>query len=93
MLLYVATNSRPDICAAVCILAQRVEKPRALDLTEARRVIKYLMSTKDYELKLSDESKTQPLNSFSAANWGQCKVSGKSNTGIVCFVNGGAVLW
>lgn len=93
MLLYVATNTRPDVSAAVCILSQRVEKPRLIDFTETRRVIKYLMSTKDYELKLSDSSKIQALNSYSDANWGQCKLSGKSNTGMVCFVNGGAIVW
>lgn len=41
MLLYISTNSRPDISASGCILAQKVEKPRQLDLTEAKRVIRY----------------------------------------------------
>ncbi|CRK94509.1 CLUMA_CG008014, isoform A [Clunio marinus] len=37
-LLYVSTNSRPDISLSVGSLAQRVEKPRKLDLNEALRV-------------------------------------------------------
>lgn len=47
MLLYVSINTRPDISAAVGILAQRVSKPRNLDLSEALRIVKYLFSTRN----------------------------------------------
>ena len=49
MLLYVSTNTRPDVSASVNILAQRVEKPRQLDMQEALRVVKYLATTQNHD--------------------------------------------
>lgn len=93
MLLYVATNSRPDISASVCILAQRVEKPRKIDLDEALRVVKYLNGTKDLKLRLNNPSVNQNLIPYSDANFGECKMNGKSNSGVICIINGGAIVW
>lgn len=93
MLLYLSTNSRPDISASVAILAQRVEHPRKLDLSEALRVIKYLIGTKDHELHLNNANAEQSLTVFSDANFGECRKDGKSNSGVICFVNGGTISW
>jgi hypothetical protein len=93
MLLYVSTNSRPDISASVCILAQRVEQPRKIDLEEALRVVKYLNGTKDFKLHLNNPDASQHLVAYSDANFGECKLNGKSNSGVICFVNGGPVIW
>lgn len=93
MLLYISTNTRPDISASVCILAQRVEKPRKIDLSEAMRVVKYLNGTKNHKLKLYNAKKSQDLLAYSDANFAECKIEGKSNSGLVCFVNGGPIVW
>jgi Reverse transcriptase (RNA-dependent DNA polymerase)/gag-polypeptide of LTR copia-type/Integrase core domain len=65
MLLYVSNNTRPDISASVSILAQRVEKPRSLDFTEALRIVRYLVSTKDLKLNLYDDTESIHLRGFS----------------------------
>lgn len=91
MLLYISTNTRPDI--SVCILAQRVEKPHKIDLSEAMRVLKYLNGTKEHRLKLYNEKKPQQLLAYSGANFAECKIEGKSNSGLICFVNGGPIVW
>lgn len=93
MLLYVSTNTRPDISASVCILSQQVAKPRELDLTEALRIVKYLVGTKNHELHLNNLDAVQPLTVFSDANFGESRKDGKSNSGIICFVNGGPISW
>lgn len=93
MLLYVSTNTRPDISASVCILAQKVEKPRELDLTEAKRIITYLHSTKSLRLHLNENMDSVTLKAFSDANWAEDRVTRKSNTGLICLVNGGTVAW
>lgn len=54
MLLYLSTNTRPDISAAVGILSQRLSKPRKLDLNESHRVVKYLLKTINHSLILGD---------------------------------------
>lgn len=93
MLLYISTNTRPDISASVCILAQRVTQPRELDLSESLRVVKYLVGTKHHELHLNNNDAVQSLTVFSDANFGECRKDGKSNSGIICFVNGGPISW
>lgn len=93
MLLYVSTNTRPDINASVCILAQRVEKPRKINLSEALRVVNYLNGTKDHKLQLNNHKKPQHLLDYSDANFAECKLDGKSNSGLICFVNGGPIVF
>lgn len=92
-LLYVANNTRPDVSASVCILAKRVEKPRKVDMNEALRVVKYLITTKNHLLHLNNTTVSQSLAVFSDANFGECQLDRKSNSGVICFINGGAIVW
>lgn len=93
MLLYISTNSRPDISAAVGILAQKVSKPRQIDYNESRRIVKYLSSTKDLSLCLSINNSNTPLIAYSDANWAENRVDRKSTSGLICLVYGGTVSW
>lgn len=93
MLLYISTNSRPDISLSVGVLAKQVERPRKLDFDEALRVVKYLYSTKDHILHLNNQEIFQSLIAFSDANHAECRQDGKSNSGILCLVNGGPIIW
>lgn len=93
MLLYLSTNSRPDIASSVAILSQRVSKPRDVDLNEVKRVIRYLKGTRNLRLCLSDPEKEQELFAYSDADWGENKVDRKSHSGYFCSMNGGAISW
>jgi transposase InsO family protein len=93
MLLYISTNTRPDISAAVGILSQRVTKPRQLDYTEARRIVKYLMATKHEKLYMFDRSNDCPLAAYSDSDWAEDRVTRKSISGVICSVFGGSVSW
>lgn len=93
MLLYISTNTRPDISVAVNILAQRVTKPRELDITEVKRIVKYLLATKNHVLRLGEPNSTIPLIAFSDANWGESRIDRKSISGVICKVFGGTVSW
>lgn len=92
-LLYVSINTRPDISAAVCILAKRVSKPRKLDMNEAKRVVKYLYTTRLYQLRLNSDALSSNLQAYCDANFAECKLDAKSNTGFICYVNGGTISW
>jgi hypothetical protein len=61
MLLYLTTNSRPDIAASVSILSHRVSNSRQLDMTEVKRVIRYLKATQNEKLLLSSAFGEQKL--------------------------------
>jgi len=49
-LLYLGINSRPDILSAAHALTKRMQNPSNYNLMAANRVVKYLQSTRDYEL-------------------------------------------
>jgi Reverse transcriptase (RNA-dependent DNA polymerase) len=93
MLLYLATNTRPDISASVSILSQRVTKPRDVDMNEVKRVVRYLRGTRNLKLHLSTQGSTKSLFAYSDANWAEDRTDRKSNSGYICMVNGGAVSW
>lgn len=93
MLLYVSTNTRPDISASVCILAQRVSKPRKLDYTEALRIVKYLKSTKDEKLYMFDSQNSTPLTAYADSDWAEDRETRKSVSGVLCKVFGASISW
>lgn len=93
MLLYLATKTRPDIAASVGILSQRVSKPRIVDWTEVKRLVRYLNGTKSLGLRLSTKEDCKKFLSFSDADYAEDRVDRKSRTGNCCFVNGGLIAW
>lgn len=94
MLLYVTTNSRPDIASSVSILSQKVSHPDTKDLVEVKRVIKYLAATKDLCLRLSNKnSDHSDMLFYSDANWAEDRTDRKSNSGYIGFVSGGTISW
>jgi hypothetical protein len=93
MLLYASVNSRPDIAAAVSILCQKVSAPTDTDLNEAKRVIRYLKGTKSFRLRLGTSKSESHLCAFSDSDWAESRIDRKSNSGIVCLLNGAPVIW
>lgn len=90
-LLFVAINTRPDISAAVTILAQRVEKPTQRDWDEVKRVIKFLKATAANKLRLGFTGDTA-LIGYADADYAEDRDTRKSNTGFV-FLFGGPISW
>lgn len=94
MLLYLTTNTRPDIAASVSILSQKVTKPRDIDWNEIKRIIRYIKGKRsDLKLYLSSEKCSENVFAFSDANWAEDREDRKSNSGYYCSVNGGAISW
>lgn len=93
-LLYVSVNSRPDISASISILAQKVSNPNEEDWNQLKRVVRYLKSSSNLKLKLSDiRSDRNLLYGYADANWAEDSQTRKSNSGYVFFFNGGIVSW
>jgi transposase InsO family protein len=93
MLLYLTTNTRPDIAASVSVLSKRVESPRDNDMNEVKRVIRYLKGTRNLKLKLNDQERNNSMHAYSDANWAEDKLDRKSTTGYYCSINGGTISW
>jgi hypothetical protein len=97
MLLYLTTNTRPDIAATVSILSQRVSNPSDVDLKEVKRIIRYLKGTRNLKLQLSTHINEETIyaysDAYSDANWAEDRLDRKSVSGFYCSVNGGAISW
>ena len=55
-LLFISTRTRPDISAAVNVLARRTSYPRKDNLVAVKRVFRYLKGTVGFALRLSSSS-------------------------------------
>ncbi|XP_054257415.1 uncharacterized protein LOC128982477 [Macrosteles quadrilineatus] len=92
-LLYL-TNTRPDICYAVSMVAQHVTSPTIKDWNQVERILRYLQGSKDYVLhytKRSDEPKI--LKCYTDADFAGDENSRKSRSGCLCLFAGGAISW
>lgn len=91
-LLYLSTMSRPDISAAVGILARRVEKPSHSDWNAVKRVIRYLKSTCDMKLRLGSENDIT-LCCYVDADWAGDSGDRKSISGVLLKVGNNPIAW
>lgn len=91
MVLYLATNTRPDIAASVSILSRKVASPSRADLSELHRLVRYLRGTRDLKLRLSEDDELGDFYGYSDSDCAENIVDRKSNSGFVIRVKGGTV--
>nr|QHA33696.1 Gag-Pol polyprotein [Atrato Retro-like virus] len=91
-LMYVATTARPDIAASVSVLGRCFEKPTEKDWVAAKRVIRYLIGTVNWSLRLGGD-RDYTLEAFSDSDWAGDHTTRKSTTGYILFYGGGAIAW
>lgn len=92
-LLYISINTRPDISASVSILSRKISNPTELDWVEVKRVIRYLIGTKDYKLTFGNDLTENRLIGYIDADWAECNIDRKSNTGYLFKLFGGVINW
>ena len=94
-LLYLATNSRPDIAVGTSILARHVSDPKQSDWTEVKRIFRYLKHTKEKKLRLGtpEEKHIKQLIGYADADWGGDVQDRKSNTGYYFKYLGAPISW
>lgn len=90
-LLYISTNTCPDIAAAICILSQKISKPTS-DWNQVKKLIRYLKGTFTLRLKLGDVKGNENLIGFVDASWAEDRKTRKFNSGFI-FMFGGAISW
>jgi hypothetical protein len=82
-LLYLTTKTRPDIAAAVGVLARQVARPTMIHLTAVKRGLCYLKGTSDYGIRILPT--TDKLIGYADSDWAgesdRKSVSGFVNTG------------
>ncbi|GFT67944.1 retrovirus-related Pol polyprotein from transposon RE2 [Trichonephila clavipes] len=89
-LLYLANRTRPDISFVMSYLYQFNHNPEKRYYNLAKRVLRYLMGSKDK--KLFYENEFGILNASSDASWGNAE-NGKSFSGGVVLLGNSLILW
>lgn len=90
-LLYLSTNTRPDIAICTSMLGRKTSSPTKLDWTEGKRVLKYLKGTIDHSLVL--KSTGCDLECFVDADWASDATDRKSNSGFLIKLGGSTIEW
>eukprot|EP00300_Choanocystis_sp_HF-7_P017513 c19752_g1_i3.p2 GENE.c19752_g1_i3~~c19752_g1_i3.p2 ORF type:complete len:296 (-),score=46.33 c19752_g1_i3:144-1031(-) len=91
-LMYLAVIGRPDIAIATNRLARQVENPDKTHWQALKRVLRYLKATPHFGLKFTRMG-NQNFDCSSDSNWGLEANSGRSTSGFVCMLMGGAISW
>ncbi len=91
-LLFTAVCCRPDIAQAVAVVCRYTANPSEAHLTAAKRILRYLKTTKTLGLtyKFGDE---QPIHGYCDADYAGDKDTRKSTTGYAFIWGGAAVCW
>jgi hypothetical protein len=96
MLLYLVKHSRPDIANAVRELSKCMTGANAAAFKELMRVIKFVLDTRAYGLKLAPkwvDTMLWELKIYSDSDWAGDKDNRKSITGFIIFLLGAPILW
>jgi hypothetical protein len=95
MLLYLVKHSRPDIVNAVQELSKRMTGTNAAAFKELMRVIKFVLDTREYGLKLApkwEDAMLWELRIYSDSDWAGDEDNRKSITGFIVFLLGAPIL-
>ena len=89
-LLYLTSNTRPDLAYAVGVLSRFVAAPRTAHWLAAKRVLRYLAGTVDHGIAYGT---SLGVECFCDADFGGDVDGRRSTSGMCIMVNGGAVVW
>ena len=95
-LLYAALGTHPEISFAVSTLARFSKNPSQEHWTALKRVLRYLKGVKHlglkYQPKLTDTPKVN-IKIWTDASWIQDIGTGRSQSGVICQIDGCTVWW
>src|SRR5882757_8099098 len=93
-LMYLATSTRPDIAYVVGYLARFNSNPGIAHWHTVKHLLRYLKGTADYSITYAPDASTSELfSTFSDADHGGCKDTGRSTGGYLVKIGTGAVSW
>jgi len=96
---YAAVTVRFDVAYALSVLSRHLSRPNAKLIAAAKRIVKYLVHTKDLGItwSISPQDKESGFANvlFAAvdASFAMCKLTRRSHFGYTTFLNNGLVSW
>ena len=94
-LLYLTKHTRPDICNPVRELSKTMDAPAPVHLKEMYKVIRYVLSTKEYclKLKLRKDMRKWALKALSDSDFASDKETRISVFGYMIYFCGIPIAW
>ncbi|RVE40811.1 hypothetical protein evm_014540 [Chilo suppressalis] len=92
-LLYISTNSRPDITYAVSYLSRYLDRPTQDAWKAGKRILRYLKGTLEKGLLYTKTEDSSKLQAYSDADWAADKTDRKSTSGCVIYHGDNPVSW
>ena len=92
-LMYPMTGTRTDIAYDIGVVSRNLEKPTRSDVTQVKRIVRYLRGTTDVGIVHKCHQNSKALVCCSDADHAGDKTSGRSTTGVICMYSGGAISW
>ena len=98
-LAFASVTIRWDIAYSVSVLSRYLMKPNRKVINAARRVIQYLMSTRDFKIRWTSETDQLPTEQMNVlwgaadASYASDPITRRSHGGYMLFLNGGCVSW
>lgn len=89
-LLFLCSVSRPDISFIVNVLSRYVNSPKQQHVNAAKRILRYLIDTKDLCIVYSESSS---LVGYSDSDFASDIDTRRSTTGYIFLLNGGPITW
>lgn len=91
-LMYLATNSRPDIAYALSYASQHIENPSMMHWNALKRILRYLKGTLSFGIQFSRNFDVR-LNVFSDADYAGDIKTRRSHTGFVLMLGSTPISW
>ncbi|CAK1590667.1 unnamed protein product [Parnassius mnemosyne] len=89
-LLFLCSISRPDISFSVNVLSRYVNNPSQQHVNAVKRIVRYLINTKDLCIKYGE---SDGLIGYSDSDYASDVDTRKSTTGYIFMMNGGPITW
>eukprot|EP00975_Prorocentrum_lima_P040356 8472647-Prorocentrum_lima.AAC.1 len=87
LIIYLMTESRPDLAHACGQLARYMTAPRDQHLSSLKRVFRYIKGTRELALKFSSTTESQVVG-YADASHQACPHTGKGIAGWIFFLHG-----
>ncbi|GBM76891.1 Retrovirus-related Pol polyprotein from transposon TNT 1-94 [Araneus ventricosus] len=86
-------GTKPELAYCVGTLSRHLENPSTEDWMTVKRVLRYIAGSYHKGIVYKHKYKQGLLECYSDADFGGCKASGRSTSGIVILYSGGAISW
>ena len=92
-LMYAATGTRPDLAFTITYLSQFLKSPTHEHTSAAKRVLKHLGKTADWDLVYRYGTTQLTLEGYVDSSWGACPDTRRSFNGYIFQVGGCTISW